>query len=166
MNLYLLRHAEAIDHAKTDAARYLTEKGVSQAKTVGRFCRDNGIAPDVILTSSYCRAEQTAQIVAAKIGSKVVVAPFLGSGMQPGEAIKELDAYPNLASVMLVGHEPDFSHFAATLLGLPESRRLNLRKASLTLLALEHPGPGSATLEFILPVKLMGSKMKRPKHFP
>jgi len=158
MNLYLLRHAEAIDQAKTDAARYLTDKGISQAKTVGRFCRDFGIVPDLILTSPYRRAEQTADIVARKTGGKLVVAPFLGSGMQPGDAIKELDAYPNLSSVMLVGHEPDFSHFAATLLGLPESRRLNLRKASLTLLVLEHPGAGSATLQFLLPVKLMGSK--------
>ena len=159
MHLYLLRHADAIDHAETDVARYLTPKGVSQAKAVGRFCRQNGIVPDIILTSPYRRAEQTAGIVARKIGSsEVLVAPFLGSGMQPLAALEELKAYKRLAGVMLVGHEPDFSHLAATLLGLTKARRLHLRKASLTHLELGNIVADSATLHFILPVKFLGCK--------
>ncbi len=46
MNLYLLRHADAIDHAETDMGRYLSEKGIAQAKVVGKFCRENDIAPE------------------------------------------------------------------------------------------------------------------------
>jgi phosphohistidine phosphatase len=158
MNLYLLRHAEAIDHAKKDADRYLTDKGVSQAKTVARFCRDFGIVPDVILTSPYRRAEETADIVARKLGVKLVTAPFLISGMQPEDAFREWDGYSSLASVMLVGHEPDFSQLTAELIGLPEGSRIQLRKASLTHLEFEQPSPGSATLHFVLPVKFMGCK--------
>lgn len=158
MHLYLLRHAEAIDHEEKDAARYLTDKGISQAKAVARFCRDFGIVPDIILTSPYRRAEQTADIVARKTGAKLAVAPFLISGMEPNQAIDELQVYSNLPGVMLVGHEPDFSHLAATLLGLPEARRLHLRKASLTYLEMDEPAPGAGTLHFILPVKFMGSK--------
>ncbi len=156
MNLYLLRHADAIDQAETDVARYLTDKGVSQAKAVGRFCRDRGIVPDIILTSPYRRAEQTAEIVAKKIGSsEVLVVPFLGSGMEPATALRELEPYIRCAGVMLVGHEPDFSLLAATLLGLPQARRLHLRKASLTLLETERLAPDSATLHFSLPVRFL-----------
>lgn len=158
MHLYLLRHAEAIDHAEKDSARYLTNRGVAQAKTVGRFCRNFGIAPDLILTSPYRRAEQTADIVARKLGVKLVSAPFLISGMQPEDVFREWDGYASLDAVMFVGHEPDFSHLAAVLVGLPEARRIHIRKASLTHLEFEEPAPGAATLHFVLPVKFMGSK--------
>jgi len=49
--VYLLRHADANTEAATDDARPLSQKGISQARKVGRFCKDHNLKPDVIITS-------------------------------------------------------------------------------------------------------------------
>ena len=156
MLLYLLRHAEAVDEAESDAARALTEKGVAQARKVGKFCVKNNFIPQIILTSPLKRAEQTARIVAKEIkNAEFIVDPMLSAGMQPETALDELKTYARFASLMLVGHEPDFSLLAAYLLGIPLRECLRLRKASLTAMKLTAMRPGAAVLDFTLPPKLM-----------
>jgi phosphohistidine phosphatase len=156
MLLYLLRHAEAVDEAGSDAARELTEKGKSQARKAGRFCVKNKFIPQIILTSPLKRAEQTARIVAKEIKkAEFIVDPILSAGMQPETALDELKTYARFASLMLVGHEPDFSLLAAYLLGIPLRECLRLRKASLTAMSLTAMRPGAAVLDFTLPPKLM-----------
>ena len=56
---------------------------------------------------------------------------------------------------MLVGHEPDFSLLAASLLDLPSSSHIHIRKASLTRLDLPTLRAGIARLDFSIPCKLM-----------
>ena len=156
MLLYLLRHAEAVDEAESDAARALTEKGETQARKVGKFCVKNQFIPQIILTSPLKRAEQTARIVAKEIkNAEFIIDPVLSAGMQPETALDELKAYARFNSLMLVGHEPDFSLLAAHLLGIPLRESLRLRKASLTAMKLSAMRPGGAVLEFTLPPKLM-----------
>ncbi|MEA3187998.1 MAG: phosphohistidine phosphatase [Chthoniobacter sp.] len=155
MLLYLLRHADAAPQAPSDAARELTSRGIEQAQRVGKFCAKNEILPQIIVTSPFRRAEQTARFVGHALGVEPVIAPFLASGMEPEVARGELAVYTSHNALMLVGHEPDFSRLAAELLGLPDNAHLRLRKASLTLLNVPDLAPGAATLEFSLPVKLM-----------
>jgi phosphohistidine phosphatase len=155
MLLYLLRHADAESSAASDELRGLSEKGLRQAGDVARFCEAREIAPDVILTSPLLRARQTAEIVAKQAGAELVIQPWLTSGMIPDEALAELRAFSKMKSVMLVGHEPDFSQLAARLLGLPSSERLRLRKASLTCIEIESLKGGTGALQFMLPVKFM-----------
>ena len=156
MILYLLRHAEAVDRAKSDAARELTEKGMLQARKVGKFCARNEIEPDLILSSPLRRAEQTARLASEEIkGSEVEVLSFLESGMQPEAALNKLKSYAKLKSVMIVGHEPDFSRLICAMIGIASEPGIHLRKASLTMLTVRAFRPGAATLEFAIPVKLM-----------
>lgn len=156
MLLYLLRHAEAVDHAESDAARALTEKGVAQARKVGKFCKKNNFIPAIILTSPLKCAKQTARIVAKEIATaEFIVEPALRAGMQPETALEELRIYGRFPSLMLVGHEPDFSLLAAHLLGIPLRESLRLRKASLTALEWGALRPGAAVLQFSIPAKLM-----------
>jgi phosphohistidine phosphatase len=156
MLLYLLRHAEAVDHAVSDAARALTEKGIAQAAKVGKFCLRNDFAPEIVLSSPYRRAEQTATLAAEEMNAgKVQIVNFLASGMDPANAAEELAAYLKFRSVMIVGHEPDFSRLAAFWLGLPSNENIHLRKASLTLLIVRKLAQGAATLDFSLPVRSM-----------
>ncbi len=75
--------------------------------------------------------------------------------MVPAAALEGLAPYSHLHTVMIVGHEPDFGLLAARLLGLPEPRRLHIRKASLTLLELTELEAGAATLHFVIPAKFM-----------
>lgn len=155
MRLYLLRHAEAVDHARTDAARELTALGLEQARTVGAFCVKHALRPDLILTSPYRRAVQTAELAAAALGQGSQTVPFLTSGMTPETALVELRAYERFASVLLVGHQPDLGELTASLLGLHNDAALPVGQASLACLEVERLAPGGAHLRFFLPVRLM-----------
>ena len=155
MLLYLLRHADAETPAPTDDARALSEKGLAQAKKVARFCEAHDMQVSLVLTSPLRRAHETAKPVASALRAELIVVPWLGSGMHPQAALEELRAYRSQGSVMLVGHEPDFSQFAAHLLGLPTNTAIDIRKASLTLLELDFFRAGAARLYFSLPCKLM-----------
>ncbi len=155
MLLYLLRHADADTIAPSDGARPLSEKGVEQAKKVARFCEAHDMQLSLILTSPLRRAHETAKPVAAALRAELMIVPWLASGMHPHAALEELRAYRSQTSVMLVGHEPDFSQLAAHLLGLPTNNAIHVRKGSLTLLELDVFRPGAAALQFSLPCKLM-----------
>jgi phosphohistidine phosphatase len=155
MLLYLLRHADADTPAPSDDARALSEKGQGQAQKVARFCEAHDMQLSLVLSSPIRRAHETAQIVSSTLRSELVIARWLACGMHPEEALEELRAYRGQSSVMLVGHEPDFSQFAAHLLGLPTNNAIHIRKASLTLLELDVFRAGAASLLFSLPCKLM-----------
>ncbi len=156
MNLLVLRHAEAVPQAATDAERGLTEKGAKQAKTVGRFCAKEGIIPDVILSSPLIRARDTAQIVASCLEGKKLVR--LEEGLRPGmnteRGLALLRKEAANSMVMLVGHEPDLSGFCASLLSAGD-QTIHLRKAGLVMLSLAELKAGTGVLEFLLPVKFL-----------
>jgi phosphohistidine phosphatase len=155
MLLYLLRHANADTVAATDDGRRLSDKGREQAREVARFCQEHGCAVPLILSSPLPRAQETAQPVAEALGAELRVEHWLAAGMHPEAALEELKAHRSLPGVMIVGHEPDFSQLITHLLGLPSSTQVHVRKASLTLLALDVFRAGTARLEFSLPCKLM-----------
>jgi phosphohistidine phosphatase len=155
MLLYLLRHANADTVAERDDDRALSEKGEEQARNVARFCDERGLKPEVILTSPLRRTQQTAAPVGKKLGADILIAPWLASGMMPESATAELGAYLQFESVMIVGHEPDFSLLIAHLLGLPDHARFIVRKASLTLLEFRSARAGGAFFHFSLPHRLM-----------
>jgi phosphohistidine phosphatase len=156
MQLFLLRHAEAEPQAANDAARALTDKGKKQAANVGRYCATHEILPDVILSSPLVRAHQTAKIVAYELGlsKRVQIEEFLAAGMTSESAFSSLDKYSGKATVMLVGHEPDFSQLAGVLIGgRPGS--VHFRKATLLSVSLQELKPGAAAIEFLIPVKCL-----------
>ncbi len=155
MLLYLLRHADADTPATSDDARTLSEKGQVQAKKVARFCEAHDMQLSLVLSSPVRRAHETAHIVSSTLRSELLVAPWLACGMHPQQAMEELRAYRSQGSIMLVGHEPDFSQLIAHLLGMPTNNAIHVRKASLTLIDLEIFRAGAATLVFSLPCKLM-----------
>lgn len=155
MQLFLLRHANADTPAPTDDARPLSEKGRAQAEVVAQFCEARGLRPEIILTSPLPRAHETAQPVATRLGLELTVAPFLTSGMAPESALRELAGYSRFASVMIVGHEPDFSALVAHLLSVSGGAHVHVRKASLTLLEVFAFRAGAGRLEFSIPCKLM-----------
>jgi phosphohistidine phosphatase len=155
MHLLLLRHADADTVATNDDERRLSEKGIEQAGKVGRFCESNGIQISLILSSPVRRAHETARIVSEHLEAEVQVVPWLACGMHPHTALEELVAYRSHSSVMIVGHEPDFSQLIATLLAMPSNAQLHIRKASLTALELHSFRPGAGQLDYTIPCRLM-----------
>jgi phosphohistidine phosphatase len=151
MELYILRHADAVAEAVRDADRVLSEKGREQVLRMGAFFSSHKIVPEVILTSPYPRAKETADAVGQATGVPVVTAPFLTSGMSPVQGLEELRAYMKFESVLLVGHQPDLGDLIATLLGV-SSAAVVMKKASLALLTVDVLRPGLSQLEMLLPV--------------
>jgi phosphohistidine phosphatase len=166
MLLFLLRHAEAESEAASDEARVLTDKGMRQAVSVGKFCLAHGLVPEIILSSPLKRTEETARLVARELNlpNLVQMAEFLRSGMSAERALSGIreyliglmkrEKYPAEASIMLVGHEPDFSTLAGVLIG-GHSRSVHFRKAALLAISLQELKPGAGTIQFFVPVKLL-----------
>ena len=164
MQLFLLRHAEAAPDAANDEARSLTAKGSKQAESIGKFCREHGVVPEMILSSPLTRAEETARLVARELDlSKLVqIEEFLRAGMTAERAISGLselfknltkhEKYSEKMSIMLVGHEPDFSELAGVLIG-GRAESVHFRKATLMGVTLQELKPGAGTIEFLIPVK-------------
>lgn len=155
MQLFLLRHANADTPAQENDQRWLSEKGINQARRVARFFESRALPPPRILTSPILRALETARIVADHLKLDLETAPWLACGMEPAGALAHLRDLDGDEPVMLVGHQPDLGMLAAHLLGMESDEALTIRKASLTLLEVASLRQGGARLDFSLPVRLM-----------
>lgn len=160
MRVLILRHAEAVDHASSDFARELTAKGREQSTRVGRFMREQALAPELILSSPYLRARQTAAGVARELAleNALVEDATLGCGMTPEEGLALIRAHgERFQSLLLVGHQPDLGLLIEHLLGVENAQggAVHVRKASLTGFWLHGLGRGAGTLEFMIPARLL-----------
>ena len=109
--IWLLRHGEAAD-GSPDAERPLTEKGERQARNAGRALKQLGVEIEACLSSPKLRARDTARLAAEELGCEVTTEPALQGGpFDPREVAAGFD------SVLLVGHDPDFSMAVHTLTG-------------------------------------------------
>ena len=134
MLIYFLRHGEADwpDWKKPDDERPLTEKGKKEMHEVGAFLANLSVKPDVVLTSPLPRASQTAEIAARSIDAKCMEEELLAPGFGRSE-LKKLLKKRGGNSVMLVGHEPDFSRTVGKLTGA----RIKLSKAGIALVEVD-----------------------------
>ena len=75
MILYIVRHGIAVDRedpkAPPEAERPLTAKGIQKTRSAALGLRSAGAKPDVLITSPYVRAAQTAEIFAEALGIAV-----------------------------------------------------------------------------------------------
>ncbi|HTL51284.1 MAG TPA: phosphohistidine phosphatase SixA [Planctomycetota bacterium] len=119
MRLYLLRHGRAVEKEEfkgEDADRPLSKKGQKRTRAVIEQLTDHKVAPDVILTSPFKRAVETADICKEVLKAPVKKIAALASGVKPSEAADVLGPLSKEHErIMVVGHEPDLSKFAAWL---------------------------------------------------
>lgn len=159
MELLVVRHGPAGDRSRwartgrRDAERPLTAEGRRRtreaAEGLARLAR-----VDVIATSPWARAKQTAAILGRALEAPVVECPPL----VPSRPHEELAAWlsrrgePRLA---LVGHEPHLSGFVSWLLTGEARSVLEFKKAQSCLLELPRPRPGKAVLRWSLPPRVL-----------
>lgn len=163
MNLYLLRHAIAVERGTAgialDRDRPLTEEGRNKLLKVARAMAVMELGFSVVFTSPYLRARQTADLVAAElqISSRLRECEHLAAESRPADLVRFLIRLrPQPRDVLLVGHEPFLSEFASLLLAGATPLRLEFKKAGLCKLSATRLQPaGCATLEWFLPPKLM-----------
>ena len=161
MQLYLLRHGDALDAGYTDAHRPLSPLGEEQSAAVASALRSLSILPQLIISSPLLRARQMAQIVHQELrSSRCISSEYLA----PGSDERQLFHYLNelkKPSAVLVGHEPQLREVASLLCTGTKTLRLELRKASIVAIASSLPvGPGSGTLSFLLPYEHMRALAK------
>ncbi len=149
MRIYFLRHGAADwpDWPGADDDRPLNAEGARQTRLVADGLRRIRVIPDLILTSPLLRAFQTAGIVADELAVHRTTDPDLAPGFTPKKLAHLLERHPG-KTVMLVGHEPDFSHLIESLTGA----RVKLAKAGVALVDLE-----SGKLLCLFPPKVLGA---------
>ena len=147
MILYLVRHGIAVDKtdpkAPPDAERPLTAKGVQKTRAAALGLKELGVKPEVLISSPYVRAAQTAEIFAEALGfptAKVRVTEALKPPSNPADFIKEL-AHLKAKEVMCFGHAPHLDQLIAQLVG-GRGVFTELKKAGVA--SLEHLGTHSA----------------------
>jgi phosphohistidine phosphatase len=134
--IYLLRHGDAEAGDGDDAARGLTAKGERQARAAGLALASLGAGIDACLTSPKARAAATARLTCEALEIEPETAVELRGGSFDAPALAA-----GRGTVLLVGHEPDFSEEVARLTGA----NVKLRKGGLavvdgaTLTALLRP---------------------------
>jgi phosphohistidine phosphatase len=158
LELYLLRHAHAGDSSKwdgLDSERPLSQKGRRQAERLGAFLADRGFAPDAIVTSPKLRARQTAELVADAIGIAVHVDDRLAGSLDP-EMVGAITEHVGGTSIVLVGHDPDFSELLAALSG---AEYLPMRKGTLARVDMGLPVQANGgVLRWLLPPELIAER--------
>jgi phosphohistidine phosphatase len=144
MNLYLLRHGIAIDPSMPDFAkdteRPLTPKGKRRLRQIAGAMGELKISFDLILSSPYVRAKQTAEIVAKilKRKKKLKFSDELTPGGNPKSLVQQLNELrPKPKNILLVGHEPYLSKLIALLTAGSPNMQIDLRKGSLCKLETE-----------------------------
>jgi len=151
-----VRHGPAGDPAKwsksgrADRDRPLTPDGRRKAAEAASGLATAFGRCDLVATSSWKRAAQTAALVAKALGTG---APIDCPPLIPGSSAEDLLAWLKLRRekrIALVGHEPSLSRFASWLMTGKPAAVLHLKKSQAVLLELETPSPGAAVLVWSL----------------
>ncbi|MDG2991098.1 phosphohistidine phosphatase SixA [Candidatus Synechococcus calcipolaris G9] len=162
LNLYLLRHGIAVEgdlFPGPDRDRPLTAKGERKTREVAREFLNFGIEADLILSSPLLRAHQTSQLfLEAGVAPELAISDTLAPAGSFGDWLQWLDHWRDEThtSLMLVGHEPNLSHWTELLLWGKSRGSLQLKKAGVIGLTLPEGDPvGNSLLFWLTPPKFI-----------
>jgi phosphohistidine phosphatase len=164
--LMLLRHAKSDWPDVADHARPLAKRGRRDAPAVGRWLREHGYLPDVVVCSTARRTRQTWELIAPELGGSPSVTfeprAYDASALTLLYLAQELPG--RYRSALLIGHNPAISELANSLMPPPAEDgasppRLSFPTAAVAVLefAGDWPAlaPGEARLEaFTAPAEL------------
>lgn len=118
--LILFRHAktERAAPGEDDLARELTDRGRSDAATMGTYIARHGLTPDRVLVSPARRARQSWDIMSSPIGPGPQAAIDERIYDASPERLFRLveTADPAASSLMIVGHNPGLHELAVALM--------------------------------------------------
>ncbi len=147
--IYLIRHARAVDHASNDWERSLTADGWREARAVGAALKKAGVQLDAVVASPLVRAVQTATLIAMELGIEDGIT--IDRALVPEgntNAMIAVASQARGARVALVGHEPSMGQLLSDLVGRPG---MSLVKAGVVKLSVDDaPSRGAAKLVWTL----------------
>ena len=144
MQLYLLRHGIAHDESPTgkDSDRELTDEGRQKLRHTLGVVAAADVRPDVIVTSPYVRARQTAEIAKQSLGFEPSLnfADALVPDSDPEDVWREVrNLYRGSESIVLVSHEPLMGRCVGFLLNAPELL-VDFKKGAVVRIDIEQIG--------------------------
>jgi phosphohistidine phosphatase len=152
LRLYLLRHGKALSRAEwreDDRLRPLTSEGEREVRAVGARLAAMGLRPGLIVTSPLARAERTAELVAEALGMREddVLDERLAPGFDGAALAGVVAERGPVGSLMVVGHEPDFSDTIGELTG----GRVVCKKTSLARVDVDGDRLAGGRLVWLVP---------------
>jgi len=161
MQLFIVRHGIAVDRedpkCPADPDRFLTEEGMEKTRQVAKGVSQVGAIPELMITSPYLRALQTAEIFAEELGyskQKIRKSELLLPGAEPLQLFRELAKDKDLSVLFIFGHAPHLDDVVATALG-SKHHISALRKAGVALVELRRLVPPSGELVWLATPKLL-----------
>jgi len=160
MQLYIVRHGIAIDRedpkSPAEAERYLTEEGIAKTKQVAKGIAAVGVHVDLMVSSPYLRAMQTAAIFASALDypeQKIRQSESLLPGAEPVAFLRELAREKNASSVFCFGHAPHMDGLLAATVGAPR-HITSMKKAGVAFVELKRVSPPNGQLIWLVTPKL------------
>jgi len=161
MRLYIVRHGIAIDRedpkCPPEAERYLTEEGVEKTKQVAKGLVALGVAGDLLITSPYVRAVQTAEIFADALDysrQRIRRNEILLPGSEPTLLFRELAREKQASSIFVFGHAPHLDGSIATALG-SKKHLTSMKKSGVALIELKRISPPAGVLVWLATPKML-----------
>ncbi|MGI0078844.1 MAG: phosphohistidine phosphatase SixA [Nitrososphaerales archaeon] len=160
MIVYAMRHGEAETKAespkKSDQSRRLTSEGRKQVKNVCEVAKTLGARPNVIISSPFVRAKQTAEIASGILNTDADLKS--DNCLEPGSSVDEiymaLSKLKKNDEVVLVTHLPILGHFIADFVswkGVPAN--LEMENGAMMKIVCKGtlPKSGSGEMIWLLP---------------
>ena len=161
MQLFVVRHGIAIARGETncpaDADRFLTDEGIEKTTQVAKAVAALGERADLLVSSPYVRAMQTAEIFASALRhakNKIRQSEALLPGADPLLLFRELARERGTASVFVFGHAPQLDEVIGYAVG---SKRpvTELKKTGIAQIELTRVSPPTGILVWVCPPKLL-----------
>ncbi len=166
MHLVLVRHApaeEKEEFAKKnigDQFRPLTEKGKKRMQKVAEKLFELNPKVDLIVTSPYVRARESANILNTLFKTSLKEAVELVPQSTSTAFLRWLRAHGgDSQQIVVVGHEPHLSTMISYLISGQPYSFIDMKKSGVACLEIENLknlNPGDAILKYLVPPKIWG----------
>jgi phosphohistidine phosphatase len=134
--LLLMRHAKSDWDAdfESDHDRPLSERGLRNARLMGRVLEEEGLVPDLIISSTAMRARKTAELAIEAGGWRSEIRLDRSLYDEGPQGVLAVGASaPDVDGLMLVGHQPTWSMLVSALTG----ERAEMRTAAVAVIELD-----------------------------
>jgi phosphohistidine phosphatase len=157
VKILIIRHGPAGNREeweraeRDDRLRPLTPKGKKEVRRAATGLIRLVPAVDLLATSPWTRAAQTAEIVGKECGCEIEEVDQLTPDHKPEDLMMWLREQSRHKVVGLVGHEPHLGLLIGYLLTGKSLSFVDLKKGGASLLEMADPSkPGTAVLEWLL----------------
>jgi phosphohistidine phosphatase len=162
--LYLVRHGRAEERGEAwpdDSKRPLTTEGKSSMRKAARGLVRLDVVFDLVLSSPFVRARQTAEIIVDAYDDKPPLV-FIESLTPNGTfqaVLADLEKHARRSRIAIVGHEPSLGELAARLSGL--RRPIVFKKGAVCRIDVKSlPPAGPGALRWLVTSKILRAVRK------